>query len=378
MQWRRTPAQVLRATMAAMMVLVSAGCTLPRSGPTAGEILRAGDDPALDLHIVPVTPSVAAAANFEAPTGFGSGFTGAAPISADTISPGDTLAITVWENVEAGLLAGVGQKATAVQEIQVDESGQIFMPYVGRVRVAGLNPEQVRGVITEGLLDQTPDPQVEVRRLAGDGATVSLLGEVRTPGIYPIETPTRRLSAMIAQAGGIELVPEIAQIRLERGGSTGTIWLQDLYDNPAYDVALRAGDRIIVEQDRRSFTALGATTNQASVPFNKRDMSAIEALAASGGLQGNSADPTGIFVFRAENSDIANRVTGRGDLAGPQRVAYVIDLTEPQGMFAAREFVIRDEDTVYVTEAPLAAWRQVINFTAAAVALGGSVAALSN
>ncbi len=378
MQVTRRTARVVRAMFVGAMVIALAGCTLPRSGPTAGEILRAGDDPELGLHIVAVTPSVAAAARSEAAIGFGSQFTGAGPISADAISPGDTLAITVWENVDAGLLAGIGQRATAVQEIQVDESGQIFMPYVGRVRVAGSSPEEVRGRITEGLIAQTPDPQVEVRRLAGDGATVTVLGDVREPGVYPIETPTLRLSAMIASAGGVAIVPETAQVKLERGGRTGSVWLQDLYDNPSFDVALRSGDRIIVEQDRRTFTALGATTTQASVPFSKRDMSAIEALGASGGLEGNSADPTGIFVFRAENSDVANRVTGRADLIGTQRVAYVIDLTEPQGMFAAREFVIRDEDTVYVTEAPLAAWRQVINFTAAAVALGGSVAALSN
>lgn len=378
MQLTRTIARVVRAMTVGAMLVAAAGCTLPRSGPTAGEIRNAGDDPALDLLIVPVTPAVAAASNFEQSTGFGTDFTNAGLVSADTISPGDTLAVTVWESVDAALFADVGQKATAVQEIQVDESGRIFMPYVGRVEVAGSNPEEVRGRITEGLLAQTPDPQVEVRRLAGDGATVSVLGQVRTPGVYPIETPTRRLSAMLAQAGGIEIVPEVAEIRLERGGRTGRIWLQDLYDDPRYDVALRPGDRIIVEQDRRSFTALGATTTQSSVAFTERDMSAIEALAAAGGLSGNSADPTGIFVFRAETSDVANRVTGRADLIGPQRVAYVIDLTEPQGMFAAREFVIRDEDTVYVTEAPLAAWRQVINFTAAAVALGGSVAAISN
>ena len=46
--------------------------------------------------------------------------------------------------------------------------------------------------------DQTPDPQVEVRRVAGDGATVSVMGGVRSPGVYPIEAPTLRLSAMLA------------------------------------------------------------------------------------------------------------------------------------------------------------------------------------
>jgi polysaccharide export outer membrane protein len=213
-----------------------------------------------------------------------------------------------------------------------------------------------------------------VRRLAGLGSTVSVMGEVGEQGVYPIEAPTRRLSGMLAQAGGVEIDPEVAQVKLERRGRTGRVWLQDLYDNPGNDVALRAGDRIIVEQDRRAFTALGATRQQL-VPFAKRDLSVLEALAESGGLDGAAADPTGIFVFRMEPPEIAERVTGE-PAAAPRRIAYVLDLTEPAGLFSAREFVVRDEDTVYVTEAPLASWSRVLSLAGRTVSFGSSVAVL--
>ena len=199
------------------------------------------------------------------------------------------------------------------------------MPYAGRLQAAGRSPDELRQEITESLAGQTPDPQVEVRRVAGDGATVSVMGGVRVPGVYPIEAPTLRLSAMLAVAGGVALVPDVAQIKIERGGQTGRIWLQDLYDNPRYDIALRAGDRVIVEEDRRSFTALGATTGQSRVPFNKRDMSVLEAIATVGGLDGRTANPSGVFVFREEPAEVANRVLGRGDLVGPQRMAYLLE-----------------------------------------------------
>ena len=217
-----------------------------------------------------------------------------------------------------------------------------------------------------------------MRRIAGDGSTVSVLGAVASAGVYPIEAPTRRLSSMLARAGGVGIEPDIAQIRVERNGRVGRVWLQDLYDTPAYDIALRGGDKIIVEQDRRAFTALGATEQQARVNFTKPNMSAIEAIAAAGGLDGDAADPTGIFVFRSERADVASRVLGGVAVSGPQRMAYVMNLTEPEGMFAAREFTIRDEDTVYITEAPFKAWRQIIGLTATTVALGGSVAAIAS
>jgi polysaccharide export outer membrane protein len=183
---------------------------------------------------------------------------------------------------------------------------------------------------------------------------------------------------MLAGAGGVAIVPDVAQVKLERGGRTGRVWLQDLYDNPRYDVALRSGDRIIVEEDRRAFTALGATGTQARIPFNKRELSAVEAIAAAGGLDGRAADPTGVFVFREERSEIANRVLGRNDLVGPQRVAYVLDLTRADGLFSAGEFIIRDEDTVYITEAPFAAWSRVLGVATGVVGIAGSVSAIES
>jgi polysaccharide export outer membrane protein len=354
---------------ALLLLAALAGCVMPRSGPTAGEIRRAASTPEYDMHVVRVTPPIAAASRTSMSTGFGSDFIGAGVLSPDAISPGDTLQVRVWENVDTGLLAGAGQKATALESVQVDQAGGIFVPYAGRIQAAGDSPDQLRQKITASLETQTPDPQVEVVRVAGDGATVSVLGGVNAAGVYPIDASTLKLLPMLARAGGISLVPDVAQVRLERRGRVGRVWLQDLYDNPSLDIALRSGDRIIVEEDRRSFTALGAVVRQARVPFNKQDMTAIEAIAASGGLDGRTANPTGVFVFRQEPADVSNRVLARSDLIGPQRIAYLIDLTSPEGLFSAREFVIRDEDTVYVTEAPLGSWTRILALATAAAVL---------
>ena len=354
----------------ALLILAAlAGCALPRSGPTVGEITRAGNDPALAMHVVEVTPPIAAASRSDDRLGFGAGFVNAGTVSPDTIRPGDTLSVAVWESVDTGLLVGVGQKATTLQAIQVDQTGDIFVPYAGRLQAAGSTPDQLRNDITASLAGQTPDPQVEVRRVAGDGATVSVMGGVGAPGVYPIEAPTLRLSAMLARAGGVKLVPDVAQIKIERDGQVGRIWIQDLYDNPRYDIALRGGDRIVVEEDRRSFTALGATTGQSRVAFNKRDLSVIEAIATVGGLDGRTANPSGVFVFRDEPAAVANRVLARGDLVGTQRIAYLLNLTEPQGVFAAREFTIRDEDTIYIAETPLGNWTRILAVATTAAAL---------
>lgn len=351
-----------RTRSLALLVLVAglSACALPRSGPTKGEILAGSVDQAGDTFIVPVTSVVARATAATPPLGFSNGFLGNGVVGSDVIRPGDVLGLMIWENVDNGLLAGPGMNSTALQEMQVDGDGFIFVPYAGRIHAAGNTPEGLRRVITEKLDAQTPDPQVTVSRIAGDGATVSVMGGVGGQGVYPLERPTRTLSAMLARAGGVAIEPEIAQIVVTRGAHTGRVWLKDLYSNPQFDIALRPGDVILVEKDQRSFTAMGATGAQSRVPFETQELSAIEAIAQVGGLSTHAADPTGVFVLRDEDPGIANAVLGRSDLVGPQRIAYVLDLTQPSGMFNARDFMIRDGDTVYVTEAPYTRWQKVL------------------
>lgn len=362
---------------ALVSVALLAGCGLPRSGPNKNEIFQGAVERGGNTHIIYVNDHVARAANFTPAYGFGSDFTSAASVGADEIRPGDVLGLTIWENVDDGLLASLGQSNTNLQQLQVDSAGYIFVPYAGRVKAAGNSPDRLRQIITSRLEQQTPDPQVTVTRVAGDGATVSVMGKVGGQGVFPIERPTRTLSAMLARAGGVTIDAEVAVVTVKRGRNTGKVWLRDLYANPRYDVALRPGDVILVEEDQRSFTAMGALGGQTKVPLGSEEISAMEAIAMVGGLSTNLADPTGVFILRDEPMSVARRVLGQ-DVYGDQRMAYVLDLTRPNGLFLARDFMIRDGDTVYVTEAPYVQWQKTLGAITGAAGSARSLESLAN
>ncbi|WP_299874178.1 polysaccharide biosynthesis/export family protein [uncultured Sulfitobacter sp.] len=369
-RWAR-PTAVLAA------VAVVASCGLPNVGPNKRQLYAGSVQQEGDAFVVSVNDRVTRATAVVPALGFSDAFKNAATLGSDTIRPGDVLGITVYENVDDPLLGVEGAPATALSEVQVDGSGFIFIPYAGRIKAAGNTPDAIRRIITTKLGEQTPDPQVEVRRAAGDGATVSLVGAVGGQGVYPIERPTRTLGAMLAQAGGVVIEPEIAQVTVIRGNHRGKIWFQDLYDHPELDIALRAGDRILVEEDTRSFTALGATGGQAQVGFESHTLSALEGIAQVGGLNPSTADPTGVFILRNEAPEIVAQVLGRNDLQGAQRMVYVLDLTQPNGMFMARDFVIRDGDTLYVTEAPFTQWTKVISAITGTASSASSLSTLT-
>ena len=370
------PRGLMRIVALSSLALLAA-CGLPRSGPSKNEIFSGAVEKGGNTHIIYVNDHVARAASFAPAYGFGQDFLGAGSVGADEIRPGDVLGLTIWENVDDGLLASLGQTNTNLQQLQVDSGGYIFVPYAGRIRAAGNSPDELRRIITSRLASQTPDPQVTVTRVAGDGATVSVMGKVNGQGVFPIERPTRTLSAMLARAGGVSIDPEIAVVTVKRGNSSGKVWLKDLYMNPRYDVALRPGDVILVEEDQRSFTALGALGGQTKVPLGSEQINALEAIAMVGGLSTQLADPTGVFVLRDEPMSVARRVLGK-DVYGDTRMAYVLDLTRPNGLFLARDFVIRDGDTVYVTEAPYVQWQKTLGAITGAAGTARSLESVTN
>ena len=363
----------VRAIILLMSVALVAGCGLPRSGPNKREILSGSVDKKGDAFVVTVTPEVSRLTAVQPSFGFSDSFRNAGVVASDMISSGDEISITVFENVKDDpLLGNTGQRVSGLSSVQVDGQGYIFIPYAGRIKAAGQTNEGLRQAITRKLEGQTPDPQVSVSRMAGVGSTVSISGQAGANGVYPIDASTRTLATMLAKSGGVTIDPATAIVRVTRGGHTGKIWLKDLYENPSLDIALRPGDKIMIEDDSRKFIALGATGAQSTVPFVSATMSALEAIATVGGLSTMAADPKGVFVLRDETEEIARAVMGRPDLVGDQRVIYVLNLTEPTGLFEARDFQIRDGDTLYVTEAPFVQWQKTLG------AITGSTAAASN
>lgn len=360
------------ATLMACALVLSA-CGLPRAGPSTGEIIEANAEEGGFANILLVNAGIAERSFQPIGLGFSEAFLTAPPRQTDVIGPGDRVTITVWENVDRGLLVRPGEKFAIINEIQVDQRGQIFFPYAGELQASGRTPDQLRDLITSRLDIQTPDPQVEVRRAAGDASSVSVIGGVSAQGVYPIEPATRTLTSMLARAGGVTVDPDVAQIAIRRGNAVGRIFLQDLFDHPSNDVALRANDKIIVEEDRRTFTALGSVGRQSRIPFPRGEITVVDALGEVGGLDGTTSDPTGLFIFRREDGHVANRVLGRRDMPEGAPFVYVIDLTQPDGFFLAKSFQVRDNDTIYVTEAPFVAWAKILNATSQSLNFASSL-----
>lgn len=121
------------------------------------------------------------------------------------LGPGDKIEIMVYRHDDL--------KRT----VQIDTSGKITYPLVGDIQAGGLSIFQLRDKIRDGLSKYIIDPQVSVGVTAVQSQKVIVLGEVKNPGLFPIDSPLTTLDA-ISKAGGFTLDAKQKNVLLIRGG----------------------------------------------------------------------------------------------------------------------------------------------------------------
>jgi len=98
------------------------------------------------------------------------------------------------------LLLFVRNQAAFSGEFAVREDGAFLLPGVGDVPAAGLTTEQIRADVAGRLKDMLVAPQVSIAIMKRAPVRVSVVGEVKTPGVYELGRD-RSLLAALAAAG---------------------------------------------------------------------------------------------------------------------------------------------------------------------------------
>lgn len=353
---RRSPIHVISA-LAALAVL--SGCsTLPVSGPTRKEVARVAGSPenAMKFTLVDLTPQ-ALPQTLDARTmaldqlGILASFT---PIErSDTIRPGDTLGIAIYEvgvtlfgSSSAMPTGGMGDYPTANAQriaIQVDEDGNITLPYIGTIKVAGRTPLALSNLIEGQLRRLSQSPQVTIAITDTLESNAILSGAIARPGRYRLTSARERLLDLVAIAGGANGNIVDMELRVVRGSRVATIRLADLRPEDLGNIVVAPGDRIELVRQPRSFTVFGASDKVSQIPFETGSVTLAEAIARAGGPSDSRADPRGVFLFRFEKA-----------LAGgePRPVVYRLDMRNPNNYFLAQQIAVQDKDVILFATAP--------------------------
>jgi len=193
------------------------------------------------------------------------------PIGALPLSPGDRLEVSIPKD------------AYFARVYEVNQDGNLEVPYFGLLPVAGLEPLEVRDKLAQALIDQKFFPprrlQLSVQVLQWAPVQVSVAGAVFQPGRVLVNDPNegppqtsvaadsvqitgnyplrRYLTVALRAAGGVLPTADVTQVQLVRNQTSQIVDLSGVFEGrPIADLPLIAGDQIIVPQGERLQTEL--------------------------------------------------------------------------------------------------------------------------
>ena len=276
------------------------------------------------------------------------------------VAAGDALKVRIFEPYEGSIFPTIQKPGADFGVQRVTDDGTINIPFVGTVRVVGLDLVQIERRIAQQVKDggKATDPQVIVEFVADRTHTVMVSGDVKNPGRVSILEGVRSVVDAINRAGG----PVVGGGSSGEGGPTqievvvrrhGQVILTAQFSEllAGGDIGIQKGDEIVVRPNSQVFTVLGAVKKSGNVPMTKHNLSLLEALGQVGGLNDMQANKTGVYVFRL--GDLQNNPSARARV-------FRLDLLQPVSIFVAQQFGMQAQDVVYVSNAPLYEYDKIL------------------
>jgi polysaccharide export outer membrane protein len=271
-------------------------------------------------------------------TGGGTGVASLPPLpgagsSSGAPSPGPTQ--TQGATPIAPALTGGGEGGLTVR---VANNGTIFFPRVGRIKVQGLDAQQVQEMLTKRLSKTIRDPQLDVRVSGFNSQSVQVTGNLRTPASEAITDAPLTVLDAINRAGGALPDADLQNVGVTRNGKRYTVDVAALLEtgDPQQNVLLKDGDIIDVpDRSNSRVFVLGEVNKPTSLPMNRGRLTLADALTGAGSLDVKTGDPRFVYVVRGADKTLTPDV-------------YQLDMTQVDALMLMTKFELQPKDVVYV------------------------------
>jgi polysaccharide export outer membrane protein len=232
----------------------------------------------------------------------------------------------------------------------VDQEGEVHLPYVGAVKVAGLTLREVYVELSHQFVKYIKRPEFTLQIASYRSKRVYVAGEVKAPGALPIIDIPMTLPEALGRAGGDLFTANLGAVEINREGKKYFVNIPRLTAhgiNPAR-ILLKNGDLVRVpSREESKVFVIGDVAKPAVVtPLNSR-LSLNEALGNAGGIDPSNGDPRQIYVIR--------------NVSDQHPEVYHLDAASPVALALAEGFELQAKDVVYVDAAPLARWNRIVS-----------------
>lgn len=374
-----------RAALAGLLLLC-AGCSImPSSGPQDFQVRSEQTTSGPRYAVVKLTPEVVGILQEYGPGALAGSYPDKRRPQTIKFGIGDVVSVTIFEAAAGGLFipaeAGVRPgNFVSLPNQNVDSAGNITVPYAGAVRAIGRTPAEVQQDIVKAIGNRAIEPQVVVALITQNTSLISVLGEVNQPNRFPANAAGERVLDAITRAGGPKGPGWETWVTLERNGKRATVPFGALVFSPMNNVWVHPGDTIYVYREPQVFLAFGASGQQGQFPFDMWKITMAQAMAKAGGLLDAQAEPAGVYVYRREPRELAERLGVDGSkYVGPLvPVVYNVDFRDPAGYFLATKFDMRDKDVLFAANAATVETAKFLQFVRTVVATADDTIVTTN
>ncbi len=370
---------ITRAAMTAMLIVTVSGCgMLPGSGPREQSIhanaaaASKNEDATLgyDYVVVDVTRATLRFISQDPEGEFRTFGAGGQNVPSIRLGPGDVIRVTVFESQTGGLFLPADAGARPGNFVQlpqqrIDQDGRITVPFAGVVQAAGRTPAEVERIIRDRLLDRAIEPEISVEIVEQNFSRISVVGDVRDPGVFPLREGGVRVLEALAEAGSITGGNSSTFVTLKRGGASVKVAYTAITQTPRENIYLAPGDVIEVNDEDRAFFAFGATGLVGDFNFGTAELNLNKAVSLISSLQDDRADPRHVLIYRKESRNaLAHMGVDFSEVDLPEHdipTIFRVNYRSPDIFFLANEFQMRDGDVIFVTNAASIEFQQFFN-----------------
>jgi polysaccharide export outer membrane protein len=358
---------------------------MPSSGPQDFQVKSEQTSSGPRYAVVKLTPEVVGVLQEYGPGALAGSFPDKRRPDSIKFGIGDVVSVTIFEAAAGGLFipaeAGVRPgNFVSLPNQNVDSAGNITVPYAGAVRAVGRTPAEVQQDIVKSIGNRAIEPQVVVALITQNTSLISVLGEVNQPNRFPANAAGERVLDAITRAGGPKGPGWETWVTLERNGRRATVPFGSVVFSPLNNVWVHPGDSIYVYREPQVFLAFGASGQQGQFPFDMWKITMAQAMAKAGGLLDAQAEPAGVYVYRREPRELAERLGVDGSkYVGPLvPVVYNVDFRDPAGYFLATKFDMRDKDVLFAANAATVETAKFLQFVRTVVATADDTIVTTN
>jgi polysaccharide biosynthesis/export protein len=219
---------------------------------------------------------------------------------------------------------------------RLSESGDVPVPMLGAIHIQGLNSQQASDLIAGQLKQRNLvlDPHVMVT-VESSSSGITVLGEVRAPGIYP-PPGKHMLSDLLATAGGMTAnTGRVIEISNDRNPEKKdlVLWDPTMHNTANYDRLVQPGDRVIVRACGIAYIGGHVAKPGAYSLCGSPQITLSQAIALAGGTVPLTSEKHSYLIRTQQDG---------------ARIAQEIDISKIlRGK--ANDPVVHEDDIVYVT-----------------------------